>query len=83
MSQKKYITIVHFTAYTREMKEVFVDNESIMRYNLKRRISQICHTYLINKIEFFEGTLVNTEVFKKQTPEPNPQLDKVLKTLDE
>lgn len=63
MNQKKYITIVNFTAFDRELKECFVDAEPIMMYNLRRRISLICNTYRIHRIETYEGTLVNTEVF--------------------
>lgn len=80
MSQTKYITIVTFIAFTREMREAFVDNELIMKYNLKRRILQICSTAIILKIEYYEGSLVNIETFKYE-PEVNPKLETMKKTF--
>lgn len=80
MNQKKYLTIVHFTAFDRPLKECFVDNEPIMMYNLKRRISLICNTYRIHRIETYEGTLVNTEVFKHEQV-VNTKLETMKKTF--
>ena len=65
MNDKVYITIVWFTAFNRELKVSFEDNEPIMRYNLKRRINLICHTSIINRIETYEGHLVHQEIFNK------------------
>ena len=80
MSQTKYITIVHFTAFSRPMKEAFVDDELIMRYNLKRRILQICSTSIITKIEYYEGGLINLETFKYE-PDLNHKLETMKKTF--
>jgi len=80
MNQNKYITIVFFTAFSREMREVFVDAEPIMMYNLRRRISMICNTYQIHRIETYEGTLVNTEVFKHEVV-INPKLQSMKDTF--
>lgn len=66
MNQTKYITIVYFIAFNRSLKVSFEDNEPIMKYNLKRRISMICSTAVIMKIETYEGHLVNTEMVNKE-----------------
>lgn len=66
MNSTIYITIVYFTAFNRFMKASFEDKEPIMMYNIKRRISLICNTSVISKIETYEGHLVNVEMLDKE-----------------
>lgn len=66
MSETKYITVVHFIAFNRHLKESFEDIEPIMRYNIRRRINLICHSSIIMKIECYEGKLVHQEILNKE-----------------
>lgn len=66
-----YITIVEFTAFTRECKVSFEESEPLMAYNIRRRIRMICPTSNIKRIRHYEAALVHEEkVVDKNTGDP-------------
>lgn len=52
-------------AFSRPMKESFIDDEPPMKYTIKRRIRNICNMAII-MIEHYEANLLNQEILNQE-----------------
>lgn len=58
-----HLTIIHFTAFNREHRETFITEEPMMLHQAKIKVKEFCEAGVINKIEHFEGQLMNIEIY--------------------